>query len=71
MSLVTDPCLDPLPEKVAIVMGREADGVSQEMLAAADRSVQSFSSLLEMSSSFSLGFIMICCLACSVRGSLT
>ena len=29
--------LRPFPEKVAIVVGREADGVSPEMLAAADR----------------------------------
>lgn len=29
--------LQPFPERVALVVGREADGVSEEMLAAADR----------------------------------
>lgn len=29
--------LTPLPDKVALVVGRESDGVSEEMLAAADR----------------------------------
>ncbi|MCH2101385.1 MAG: RNA methyltransferase [Planctomycetes bacterium] len=40
-SYATELCsgadLHPFPEKVAIVVGREADGVSPEMLAAADR----------------------------------
>ncbi|MDP7063047.1 MAG: RNA methyltransferase [Planctomycetota bacterium] len=31
--------LAPLPEKVAIVMGRESDGVSEEMLQAADKRI--------------------------------
>ncbi len=40
MSLVDSPALEPLPERVAIIMGREADGVSKEMLQTADRSVR-------------------------------
>ena len=37
VELTSGDDLRPFPEKIAIVVGREADGVSPEMLAAADR----------------------------------
>jgi tRNA G18 (ribose-2'-O)-methylase SpoU len=37
VSLGDRGALLPLPERVAIVMGRESDGVTPEMLAASDR----------------------------------
>lgn len=37
--LASNENLSPLPQKVAIVMGRESDGVSEEMLQAADKRI--------------------------------